>query len=88
MLAFKPHEKNLFGECRSWYAQTPDGWFIVEKSVDGERFQARFQGPDGRVELLQKGIWLPSFDRARDVCKEDSDRRVRARYAAKRGMRR
>jgi hypothetical protein len=82
MLVFRPHEKNLFGQTRSWLADGAGGQYVIEKSPSGDTYQARWHGPGLKPELLQKGMWLPAYERAKQICEQDATVRVRARIAA------
>ncbi|MBA2480101.1 MAG: hypothetical protein H0V44_05515 [Planctomycetes bacterium] len=83
MLVFKPFEKNLFGQTRSWAAAVTDGHYIIEKAPAGETYQPRFQSTAGKVEPMQGGAWLPSYDRAKQVCETAAAGRVRERISAR-----
>jgi len=83
MLTFKIHEKNLFHQPRSWIAQDADGYYVIEKSATKDQYQARYDQTGQPQELLMKGMWLPSYDRATEVCEQDRKDRQRARIAAK-----
>ena len=88
MLVFRPHEKNLFGQTRSWSADGAGGLYVVEKSPSGDTYQARWQGAGPKPELLQKGMWLPSYERAKQICEQDATGRVRQRIAEQARQRR
>jgi hypothetical protein len=89
MLVFKPFEKNLFGQTRSWAAAVSGGHYVIEKLPAGETYQPRFQDMSGRVTAINGGAALPSYDRAKQVCESSEQVRVRQRIASKvRGTRR
>ncbi|MBA3708524.1 MAG: hypothetical protein H0W83_06870 [Planctomycetes bacterium] len=83
MLVFKPFEKNLFGQTRSWCAPASSGSYVVEKSPSGETYQPRFLLPDGKIEAINGAAWVPSFERARDLCEKHVQSRLRQRIAAR-----
>lgn len=82
-LVFKPFEKNLFGQTRSWAADASTGRYVVEKAPNADAFSARLLGGDGRAIPLQAGAMLPTYDAAKRACEADHDRRVRSRIVAK-----
>jgi hypothetical protein len=82
MLVFKPFEKNLFGQTRSWAAPVSGGHYVIEKLPAGETYQPRFQDAAGRVTPIGKAP-LPTYDRAKQACETDEQGRVRQRIAAK-----
>jgi hypothetical protein len=88
MLVFRPYEKNLFGQTRSWSADGAGGQYVIAKNPTAETYQASYHGPGARPELLRDGIWLPSFERAKQVCEQDTTGRVRSRIAGKANVRR
>jgi hypothetical protein len=86
MLVFRPHEKNLFGETRSWSAEAAGGLYIITRGaggVTGEQYQAVFQAAGMRPELLNGGAWRPSYELTKKMCEQDATTRARARFAAK-----
>jgi hypothetical protein len=83
MLSFKVHEKNLFHQPRSWIAQDADGYYVIEKAATEDKYQARYDQAGQPQILLMKGMWLPSLDRAQDVCEQDRKERQRARITAR-----
>jgi hypothetical protein len=84
MLGFKPFEKNLFGQTRSWAAAVGGGHYIIEKATSGDTYQTRFQSTDGRVETVAGVDYaLPSFQRARELCDSDNQRRLRQKLAVR-----
>ncbi len=83
MLAFRPFEKNLFGQTRSWCADSGAGRYVITRSPTAETFQASLHIPGAQPVLLQRGSWQPLFDRAKRACDEDAALRLRQRIAAK-----
>jgi hypothetical protein len=83
MLTFKIHEKNLFHQPRSWIAPDADGYYVIEKAATEDKYQARYDQTGQPQVVLMKGMWLPSYDRAVEVCEQDRKDRQRARIAAK-----
>lgn len=55
MLEFRPLEKNLFGQVRSWSAASGAGRYVVERSPTEEAFQAHYQPATGKAMPLQGG---------------------------------
>ncbi len=83
MLQFRTHEKNLFGQPRSWAAPSGDGHYVIEKSPVSDVFQPRYQGREGKPRPLNGGAWIPSFERAKQACEKDSQDSLRQRIVAK-----
>jgi hypothetical protein len=83
MLVFTSYEKNLFGQVRSWSASVSGGRYVISKAPNTDRYQAEFQDVGMKPVLLQKGDWLPSFERAKTICNQDASTRQRARIVQK-----
>jgi hypothetical protein len=88
MLVFRPHEKNLFGEARSWSAEGAGGLYVIARAATGETYQASFQAPGMKPELLQGGAWRPSYELMKKACEQDATTRVRQRVAQQSRQRR
>jgi hypothetical protein len=86
MLVFRPHEKNLFGETRSWSAEAAGGRYVITRGAGGttgEQYQAAFHAPNMQPQLLNGGAWRPSYELTKKMCEQDATTRMRSRIADK-----
>ena len=83
MLVFRPFEKNLFGQTRSWSAESGGGQYVIAKAATADTYQASYQTTGAKPLLLHNGAWLPAFERAKQICEQDSSARMRQRIAEK-----